>query len=79
MSFLLDEHALKTYVDSVVVVSADADPLKKYKYEMVKAKRILDGVKDHMVCPVASKGTAKEMWDALATLYQGSSEQSRTY
>jgi len=70
MSFLLDKHALKTYVDSVVVEPTDADPLKKYKAEMANAKRmILDGVKDHMVCHVASKGTAKEMWNALATLY----------
>ena len=27
MSFLLDEHALKTYIDIVVVEPADADPL----------------------------------------------------
>lgn len=29
ISCLLDEHDLKTYVDSVVVVPADSDPLKK--------------------------------------------------
>ena len=47
---------------------------------MAKAKRmILDGVKDHVVCHVASKGTTKEMWDALAMLYQGSSEQQKMY
>lgn len=58
MPFHLDGHALKVYVDNVVVVPADADPLKKYKDEMAKAKRmILDGVKDH----VASKGIVKEM------------------
>lgn len=75
MSFLLDEHALKVDIDNVVVEPTDADPLKKYKIEMEKAKRmILDGVKDHAVCHVASKAIAKEMWDALSTLYQGSSE-----
>lgn len=80
MSFLLDEHALKTYVDSVVVVPADADLLKKYKAEMVKPKRmILDGVKDHVVCHIASRWTVKEMRDALSTLYQGSSEQQKMY
>jgi len=69
-----------TYVDSVVAVLADADPLKKYKTEMAKVKRmILDGVKDHVVCHVASRGIAKEMWDALATLYQGSSEQRKMH
>jgi len=80
ISFLLDEHALKTYVDNMVVVPADANLLKKYRAEMAKSKRIiLDGVKDHVVCHVASKATAKEMWDALATLYQGSSKQRKMY
>ena len=80
MSFLLDEHALKTYVDSVVAEPANADLLKKYKAEMAKAKSmILDGVKDHVVCHVASRATGKEMWDALAMLYQGSSEQQKMY
>ena len=47
---------------------------------MAKAKRmILDGVKGHMVCQVASRGTAKEMWDSLATLYQGSSKKRKMY
>ena len=76
MSFILDEHALKTYVDSVVAEPANANLQKKYKAEMAKAKRMtLDGVKDHVVCHVASKATNKEMWDSLATLYQGYSEQ----
>eukprot|EP00253_Pinus_taeda_P036160 PITA_36160 len=80
MSFLLDKHALKTYVNNLVAKPADLDPLKKYKAKMAKAKRmILDGVKDHAVCHVASRGTTKEMWDALATLYQGSSEQRKMY
>ena len=62
MLFLLDEHALKTYVDNVVVVPADVDLLKKYKAQMAKTKRmILDGVKDHVVCHIASNGAAKEM------------------
>jgi len=57
-------------VDNVVVEPANIDLLKKYKVEMAKVKRmILDVVKDHVVCHVASKGTAKKMWDALATLY----------
>ena len=70
ISCLLDEHDLKMYVDSVVVVPSDADPLKKYQVEMVKTMRlILDGVRDHIVCHIAGKGTTKVMWDALTTLY----------
>jgi len=65
ISFLLDDHDLKMYVDSVVVVLSDGDPLKKYKAEMAKAKQlILDGVRDHVVCHITGKGIAKEMWDA---------------
>jgi len=42
MSFLLDEHALKMYVDSVVVEPMNEDSLKKHKAEMVKAKKLLN-------------------------------------
>lgn len=75
MLCLLDEHFLKIYIDSVVAELMDPDPLKKYKGEMAKAKRmILDGVTDHIVCHIAGRDTTKEIWDALLTLYQGSSE-----
>lgn len=60
ISSLLNEHDLKTYVDSVVVVPADADPLKKYKKEMAGAKRFfLDGVRYHVVSHIAGKDTAR--------------------
>lgn len=80
MSCLLDEHFLKIYIKSVVAEPADSNPLKEYKGEMVKAKHmILDGVKDHVVCHISSKGTPKEMSDALSTLSQGSSGQRKMY
>lgn len=64
----------------MVAEPANPDMLKKYKVEMAKAKRmILDGVKNHMVCHIASRGTAKEMWYVLSTLYQGSSKQRKMY
>lgn len=70
MLFLLDEYGLKAYVDNVVAVLQDADQLKEYKKEMGKAKRlILDGVRDHIVSHISSKGSSKEMWDALVQLY----------
>ena len=62
ISFLLDEHDLKTFIDNAVVVPANKDPLKAYKKDMAKAKRlILDEVRDHIVSHISSKGTAKEM------------------
>eukprot|EP00253_Pinus_taeda_P032495 PITA_32495 len=79
ISCLLDEHNLKTYVDSVVVVPTDLDPLKKYKAKMAKAKRlILDRVRDHVVCHIVDKDTARQMWEALAMLYR-SFEQRKMY
>jgi len=80
MSCFLDEHFLKVYVDSMVAEPTNPDQLKKYKGEVAKTKRmILDGVKDHIVFHIAGKNTAKEMWDALSMLYQGSSEQRTMY
>ena len=80
ISCLLDEHNLKTYVDNLVVVPMDPDPLKKYKGEMAKAKRLIpDGVRDHVVCHIADKDIAQRMWEALATLYEGSSKQRKMF
>jgi len=47
---------------------------------MAKAKRlILNKVRDHVVCHIVGKDIARQMWDALATLYQGSSEHRKMY
>ncbi len=41
MFFLLDEYALKTYIDVVVTIPMDADQLKEYKKEMAQAKMLI--------------------------------------
>jgi len=80
ISCLLDENDFKAYVDSVVVVHMDPNSLKKYKVEMAEAKQlILDGVRDHVVCHIAGKDTTRQMWEALAMLYEGSFEQRKMY
>jgi len=80
MSCFLDEHFLKIYIDSVVAELMDPDLLKKYKGENAKTKRmILDGVKDHIVCHIVDRDSAKEMWDALSMLYQESSKHRKMY
>ena len=64
----------------MVVVPTDPDQLKKYKSDMAKCKRlILDGVKDHIVSHLAGKNTAREMWEALSLLYEGTFEQWKMY
>ena len=76
MSFPLDEFCLKTYAENVVVIPTNADQVKEYKKEMVKEKQmILDGVRDHIVSHISSKNIAKEIWHALAGLFQNPFEQ----
>ena len=72
---LLDEHDFKLFIEGVVAIPIDADSLKEYKKNMAKAKRLILGrVRAHVMCHIASKGTAIEMWQALEKLYQGSFE-----
>ena len=62
MSFLLDEHGLKAYINNLVAVPQDPNQLKEYEREMAKAKRmILDGVRDHIVSHISGQNMTKEM------------------
>ena len=50
ISFILDEHDLKHFIDSAQDELVDATPLRAFKRNMQKAKQlILDGVRDHIV------------------------------
>lgn len=80
MTFLLDEHGLKTYTERFVAVSTDPQWLESYNNEMAKAKRlILDGVRDHVVSYIVVKNTTKLMWDALVALYGNPSENRKMF
>ena len=80
ISFLMDEHDLKHFIDSAQAEPMDATPLRAFKKNMANSKRlILDGVKYRIFSHIFCKGTTKKMWDALATLYQGSSEQRKMF
>ena len=47
---VLDGYDIKRHAKNVLVVPADQDPLKKFKENQARAKRlIMDGVKDHVV------------------------------
>lgn len=77
---LLDEYDLKLFVENTVAVPINPDQLKQYKADMAKAKRlILDEFKDHIVSHIAGKDTARHMWEALATLYEGYSKQQNMH
>lgn len=71
---VLDRHRIKGFTLRTVAIPVDPTNNEKYEDAMVKAKCIiLDGVKDHVVPHITEKNTAKEMWDILTTLYQGTS------
>ena len=71
---VLHKNRIKDYALKVVVVPVNDDPLQKYEEAQAKAKcMMLDRVKDHVVPHIAEKNTAREMWEALTTLYQQSS------
>lgn len=75
---ILDGHRIKGFALSTVAIPVNPADNEKYEDIMVKAKCIiLDGVKDHVVPHIAEKNTAKEMWDTLTTLYQGTSVQRK--
>jgi len=61
-----------------VAIPVDPTDNEKYEEEMAREKCIiLDGVKDHVVQHIAKKGTEKEMWNTLKTLYQHTSLQRK--
>jgi hypothetical protein len=68
---LLEENDLKEYVEVVVADPMDPQELVVHKKKEVKAKRVLlESVKDHLILHISEKKSAKEMYDALVSLYQ---------
>ena len=77
LSFL-DRHRIKGFALRTVAIPVDPTDNEKYEDAMARAKCIiLYGVKDHVIPHIAEKNTAKEMWDTLMTLYQGTSVQRK--
>ena len=56
------------------------DQKKKYNAEQGKVKRFIpDAVRDHGVSHLHGKYIAREMWEALSSLYQASSKKWKMY
>ena len=73
---ILDRHHIKGFTLRTVAISVDPADNEKYEDAMARENSIiLDEVKDHVIPHIAEKTRAKEMWDTLATLYQGTSMQ----
>ena len=60
IQFLLDEHDLKSLIDSAVAEPLDVAHLSAFKKNMARAKGlILDGVKDQIASHIAAKDTVR--------------------
>eukprot|EP00253_Pinus_taeda_P003126 PITA_03126 len=75
---ILDIHRIKDIALKNVAIPVDPTANEKYEEAEAKAKcLILDGVKDYVIPHIVEKNTIREMWEVLATLYQGSSVQRK--
>jgi hypothetical protein len=70
-TLLLEENDLWDILKSVVTPPTDLQQLVTHNKSEMKAKRmILDAIKHHLIPHISKKKTAKEMIDALVSLYQ---------
>jgi len=68
---ILEENDLLIYVTVVILEPKEEDAKARHKKNQVKAKRILtDSIKDNLIPHVSKLKTPKEMFDALARLYE---------
>ena len=75
---ILDKHNIKDYALKTVAIPVNTVANEKYEEAEAKAKcMILNKVKEHVIPHIAEKNTIREMWEALTTLYQGSSMQQK--
>jgi hypothetical protein len=71
VTLLLEENDLYDIVKDVVPSPTDPRQLATHKKKEVKTKRMIMGVvKDHLIPHISKKKMAKEMFDALVSLYQ---------
>jgi hypothetical protein len=67
---VLIENDIWELSNSIVAPPVDPKDLAAHKLKDVKARRIiLDGVKDHFIPHLSGKTTARDMWEALKSLF----------
>jgi DNA repair ATPase RecN len=72
IGLILEENDLAKFIKENVPEPEEDEAKEKYKKDMIKAKRIIvDSIKDHLIPQVSSKNTPKDMFDALARMYEG--------
>jgi hypothetical protein len=72
IELILQENDLAKFIKKNVPEPKEDAAKKKYKKDMIKAKRIIaDSIKDHLIPQVSSKNAPKDMFDALTRMYEG--------
>ena len=72
IGLILKENDLDNYIKDEVAEPAETEAKEKHKKDLIRAQRIIvDSIKDHLIPQVSSKKTLKEMYDALARMYEG--------
>ena len=72
IGLILKENDLEKYIKGEVAEPEEAEAKEKHKKDLIRAQRIIAvSTKDHLIPQVSSKKTLKEMYDALARMYEG--------
>ena len=72
IGLILEENDLSKYMKEEVAEPEEDEAKEKHKKDLIRAQRIIvDSIKDHLIPQVSSKKTLKDMYDALARMYEG--------
>ena len=72
IDLILQENDLDKYIKEEVAEPEEVEAKEKHKKDLIRAQKIItDSIKDHLIPQVSSKKTPKEMYDALARMYEG--------
>ena len=72
IGLIFKENDLEKYIKDEVAEPEEVEAKEKHKKDLIRAQRIIvDSIKDHFIPQVSSKKTPKEMYDALARMYEG--------
>ena len=72
IGLILRENGLSKYIKEEVAEPEEDEAKEKHKKDLLRAIRIIANfIKDHLIPQVSSKETLKEMYDALARMYEG--------
>ena len=79
IGFIIRENYLDKYIKEEVAELEEDEAKEKHLKDLIKAMRIIaDFIKDLLIPQVSSKKTLKDMYDALARMYEGRNINRKT-